>query len=87
MSIEKISASLDLLRAEIANLKVDDAASRDRLNALVSELENQLIEPDRMGAVLVDESVKELIKHFEVEHPRITGILNDLMVTLSGMGI
>lgn len=87
MSIEKISASLDLLRAEIANLKVDDAASRDRLDALVCELENQLIEPGRMGAVPVDESVKELIEHFEVEHPRITGILNDLMVTLSGMGI
>lgn len=87
MSIEKISASLDLLRAEIANLKVEDAASRDRLDALVSELENQLVEPDRIGAAPVDESVKELIEHFEVEHPRITGILNDLMVTLSGMGI
>ncbi len=87
MSKEKIGESLDLLRAEIANLKVEDVASRDRLDALVSELENQLVEPALMDAAPIDESVKELIEHFEVEHPRITGILNDLMVTLSGMGI
>jgi len=36
---------------------------------------------------VLEGSVTELIEQFEVEHPRITGVLNDLMVTLSGMGI
>jgi hypothetical protein len=31
--------------------------------------------------------MKEAISQFEVEHPRITGILNDLMVALSNLGI
>ena len=87
MSNEKISASIELLRAEIDNLKVEDAAAKLRLESLVAELERQLTEPERDGASPIDESVKEMIEHFEVEHPRITGVLNDLMVTLSGMGI
>lgn len=87
MSNEKISVSIELLRAEIANLKVEDTAAKARLETLVADLEQQLVEPERVGAPPIDESVKEMIEHFEVEHPRITGILNDLMVTLSGMGI
>ena len=87
MSKEKISASIDSLRAEIESLNVEDCAAKVRLEGLVAELESQLEEPANAGAAGLDESVKELIEHFEVEHPRITGILNDLMVTLSGMGI
>jgi len=85
MSKEKISASIESLRAEISNLNVEDKAVKSRLDGLVVELEKQLREPT--GGSALDESVKELIEHFEVEHPRITGVLNDLMVTLSGMGI
>jgi hypothetical protein len=87
MSKEKISASIESLRAEIGNLDVEDTAAKARLDGLVVELEKQLREPEPADASALDESVKELIEHFEVEHPRITGVLNDLMVTLSGMGI
>ena len=87
MSNEKISASIELLCAEIDNLEVENTAAKARLDALVAQLEKQLEEPGRPGAAAMNESVKEQIEHFEVEHPRITGVLNDLMVTLSGMGI
>jgi hypothetical protein len=87
MSKEKISASIELLRAEIANLKVEDTTAKARLDRLVAELESGLTEPEPASTATLNESVKELIEQFEVEHPRITGVLNDLMVTLSGMGI
>lgn len=87
MSKEKIAASIESLRAEIDKLEVEDATAKTRLDALVVELEKQLDKPGDAGASGLDESVKELVEHFEVAHPRITGILNDLMVTLSGMGI
>jgi hypothetical protein len=87
MSKEKISASIELLRAEIANLKVEDTTAKARLDRLVAELESGLTEPEPASAATLNESVKELIEQFEVEHPRITGVLNDMMVTLSGMGI
>jgi Domain of unknown function (DUF4404) len=87
MSKEKISASIESLRAEIDNLRVEDAAAKERLDALVVELERQLDKPEHDGGSGLDDSLQELIEQFEVEHPRITGILNDLMVTLSGLGI
>ena len=31
--------------------------------------------------------LKESVGHFETEHPRATAIINDIMVTLSNMGI
>ncbi|NIT59402.1 MAG: DUF4404 family protein, partial [Aliifodinibius sp.] len=33
------------------------------------------------------DELKEAINRFETEHPRTTAILNDIMVTLSNMGI
>ncbi|MGH8544177.1 MAG: DUF4404 family protein, partial [Gammaproteobacteria bacterium] len=32
-------------------------------------------------------NVQGAIRHFEVEHPRATAILNDIMVALSNIGI
>lgn len=87
MSKEQIATSIESLRSEIENLKVDDTATKARLEGLVEELERQVEESEHSGISGLDESVKDAIEHFEVEHPRITGILNDLMVTLSGMGI
>jgi len=87
MDQEKITASIEALRAEIAQLHQDDAASRARLDMLVADLERQLGDPGTVDQSGLEASVGEMIEHFEVEHPRITGVLNDLMVTLSGMGI
>lgn len=87
MSKAKIAASIKSLRAEIDKLEVEDLAAKTRLDALVVELERQLDKPQGASAVGLEDSVKELVDQFEVAHPRITGILNDLMVTLSGMGI
>ena len=84
---EKIATSIESLRAEIDNLDVDDTAAKARLGALVRQLEGQLDESDQRGLTELDSSVNELIEDFGVKHPRIAGILNDLMVTLSGMGI
>ncbi len=85
MSDERIRQSIEALRAEIDRLGVGDEDARERLDALIADLERQLGQsastPD------LDRSVQEMIEQFEVEHPRITGVLNDLMVTLSGMGI
>ena len=33
------------------------------------------------------QNLRDAVSHFETEHPRATAILNDIMVTLSNMGI
>ena len=65
MSQEKISASIELLRAEIGNLKVEDTTIKARLDRLVAELECELTEPEPARAA-------HSMHHFEAGHPRIT---------------
>ena len=57
----------------------------------MSLLEDSLFEQDRsdgvgLGIVNLDH-LKETVTELEIEHPRVTGIMNDLMVTLSAMGV
>lgn len=88
MSKQKLHYDLEKLRDEINHIAVEDTESRDKLNQLISELETQFDNP--VGEVQdqgVLTNVKEAIEHFETDHPRATAILNDIMVTLSNMGI
>ena len=83
---QKLTETLDALRAEIDQLHTDDAESKQRLEKLVENLEKKLEHPDDDDHHL-DEGIKDSITHFEVTHPRVTAILNDIMMTLSNMGI
>ena len=88
MPERKLRESLEALRAEIQRLEAGDAQARERLDALIAELEARLEHPDdaERHEDLV-RSVSDAIAEFEVSHPRATGILNHIMVTLSNMGI
>ena len=88
MPIKKLQKNLEKLRAEIDHVAADDHETRERLNRLISELEKKLENPDDENhhhGLLLD--IKTTIDYFETEHPRATAILNDIMVTLSNMGI
>ncbi len=85
-SKRKLNEGLERLRAELKTLETDDA-TRQRLEDLARRVERQLQEG---GAEAHPSLVKELedeILRFEVAHPRLTAIINDIMVALSQMGI
>jgi len=83
---QKLTETIATLRAEIAQLHTDDVESKQRLEQLVENLEKKLEHPDDDDHHL-DEGIKDSITYFEVTHPRITAILNDIMMTFSNMGI
>lgn len=88
MAKQRLHDDLEKLRNEINNIAAEDTESREKLNQIISELEAQLENTD--GEVQdegVLTSVRDAIEHFETDHPRATAILNDIMVTLSNMGI
>ena len=87
MTIRKLRNDLEKLRAEINHLAADDVASRKRLDHLISDLEAKLENLDTAEDDGLMNNLKDAIAHFETEHPRATAILNDIMVTLSNMGI
>ena len=86
MKNKKLHDDLERLRDEIGHVATDDIETREKLNQIISDLEAKLEKPDDDDDGLVLD-IKEAIQHFETEHPRATAILNDIMVTLSNMGI
>ncbi len=68
-------------------LPSEDVDARQRLNAIIEELDKKLTEPgteDHQGLV---SNLQESIKELEVRHPNTTSLLNNIMMTLANMGI
>ena len=88
MSDSELHQLIGQLKSEIARLGPEDDEARARLRALVAEVE-QRIDPAEADDADEDlmERLRETVERFEVEHPRATGILNNIMVTLGSMGI
>jgi len=79
---------IEKLRKEIENLGADEDASKEKLESLLQDIESGL-ETEEKNKDQSDllAGLKESVNHFEAEHPRATAIINDIMVTLSNMGI
>lgn len=88
MNDNNLQDELEKLRSEIENVARHDTAAKERLTELVDDVEKGL---DELSDTEIDdnmlEGIREAITQFETDHPRATAILNDIMVTLSNMGI
>ncbi len=88
MSRLQLEQSLDALRKELAALEPGSEDVRRRLGALIDDIAKEieaLDESEEHDSLL--EQLRHQVESFEVEHPRVTNILNDIMVTLSNLGI
>ena len=83
----EINEAIFNLRKEIEGLGDQNPELKARLETLLNELEDRLEATDDENHLHLVEDMKEAVSQFEIEHPRLTGILNDLMVTLSNLGI
>ena len=90
------------LREDLANLRIQIGAldafpeAKSRMSALLTGFEEHLdsaegaardaSEEDSSSSSL-KQRLDDAVGRFEAEHPILTGVLNDIMNTLSGMGI
>jgi Domain of unknown function (DUF4404) len=88
MSRENLENALARLRLELDALGEEASSARSALRILIDEVEEELdhLETDDRAASLLLR-VRHQVERFEVEHPRITGILNEIMISLSNIGI
>jgi hypothetical protein len=81
----QIQNLVDQLESEINQLDSLETDKKQKLENLIQDIEKGL-ESDSLPDEL-RESLSESVAEFEVSHPRMTGIINDIMVTLSNLGI
>lgn len=81
-----LSDKITALKIELEQIPIEDTAAKDHINALIQEIENSSYASSEDNNFIIDK-IKTSIDHFETEHPRATAILNDIMVTLSNIGI
>ena len=88
MSREALVKSLEQLRSEIHSLGVNDTAAKERMDRLIIDLEHQVAnEDDHKHRASLLKQLPKLIDEFEARHPNITGIMDQIVNTLSNMGI
>ncbi|MGH8487789.1 MAG: DUF4404 family protein [Gammaproteobacteria bacterium] len=88
MSETRLREHLERLREQVNDLGARKPESIERLNRLITDIESQLENRgDQTRHEDLIANVQGAIRHFEVEHPRATAILNDIMVALSNIGI
>ncbi len=87
MPEQELRKNLENLRAEIAQFADNKAEAKTRLNTLINDIEASIDADDESDDNTLTQNLKDAVNHFETEHPRATAILNDIMVTLSNMGI
>lgn len=82
---DKLHEKINSLKNEVEQLSVDNDNTKEHINKLINEIENLNDVAEEKEDVIG--KIKSSIDNFEAEHPRATAILNDIMVTLSNMGI
>lgn len=84
----QLTQALEKLRLEIGALDTADEESRHKLEQLVQDLEQKLENPEdtELHEDLSDR-LRDSMLEFEVSYPRLTSIMNDIMMKLSNMGI
>ncbi len=87
MTEQQIQQNLEKLRAELDKIGDTDSQISERINSLINEIEQGIVEVQSSDGRNLMVNITETITQFEAEHPRTTAILNDIMVTLSNMGI
>lgn len=87
MIIPEIAETIKALRNESNKLKSDDVDTTETINQLIEKLEQQIESPTVENQHSLTDHLKRSVSAFEIQHPRLTSIVNDLMVKLAGLGV
>ena len=87
MAEKEITEALFILRKEVEKIEGDHPELKDKMESLLTKMEHRLeAEEDDHQLHLVDD-MKTALTQFEVDHPTASGIINELMLTLSNIGV
>jgi chromosome segregation ATPase len=82
-----LDESLNNLRSEIEALDSHDEEARQRLERLLHDIEKARENPKHGVDETLGAQLRTSILNFEVSHPRLAAVMNDVMEKLGTMGI
>ena len=87
MAEKEINEALFTLRHEVEQLEDSHPELKEKLETLLSDLEDQLEATEDHHRLHLVEDFRNALSEFEVEHPTATGVISELLLTLSNLGI
>ncbi len=88
MPRENLRKSIKKLRAEVDRIDVQEKDVKNQMETLLGELEEEAKKPeDSERSQKLADKLKEMIAEYEVKHPGIATALEEILWTLSNMGI
>lgn len=79
---QKLKNHLKELHQELERINSDDP----KLRKLSKDIQDALSQPDEIPHTL-NPSLQHMAEEFEVRHPKLTALINNVMLSLSGLGI
>jgi len=87
MNNSDIKTILTDLKVEARKIEPNDPSKVESINQLIKKLEQKIEGPEIDDDNSLPHHMQSMIEQFETSHPRITLIINDLMVKLAGMSV
>lgn len=87
MSRSELQTTLAELKSESKKIDNRDHDTAESINQLINKLEEQLSAPEISEKHTLIDHMRSVVEEFEYSHPRLTAIVNDLMVKLAGIGV
>jgi hypothetical protein len=84
---QELENILQELKAELAASEFAKPSSRQELQRLIDQIEAFLVADEMATQNALNEPLNDAVTRFEVSHPKLTAILNNIITTLSNMGI
>ena len=85
MTQRSLQDALEALRAEVRRMAVSHPEEKERLEALLADLEGAPARGASDPGVL--SRARDAVAHFEAKHPTVTAILNDVLVSMGNVGM
>lgn len=85
MDHQHVQEQLARLRSELESSELT-SERRNHIEALIADIDAQLA-TGQVPDETLREQVEGAVSAFELEHPRLAAILNNIMLTLGNMGI
>ncbi len=87
MPKNKIRELLEQLQGELDQMGPQDVKGRELLENITSDINSLLQDPNIQTDDSVLKSLQDSIDHFNIEHPKLTMALSEIMSILSNAGI